>query len=97
MYVKKLCILVYINKIVNRNKQDNNLEEPRALEDHMRTIHFTNYIVLHSLTYLFLLACQRSCSALVDIARQMGHRMGGNFNIHIWAWSASPSVQVGRL
>ena len=30
------------------------------------------------------------------IARQMGHCMGGNFNIHIWAWSASPSVQVGR-
>ena len=28
--------------------------------------------------------------------RQMGHCMGGNFNIHIWAWSASPSVQVGR-
>ena len=23
--------------------------------------------------------------------------MGGNFNIHIWAWSASSSVQVGRL
>ena len=20
-----------------------------------------------------------------------------NFNIHIWAWSAGPSVQVGRL
>ena len=31
------------------------------------------------------------------IARQMGHCMGGYFNIHIWAWSASPSVQVGRL
>ena len=31
-----------------------------------------------------------------SIARQMGHCMGGNFNIHIWAWSASPSVQVGR-
>ena len=31
------------------------------------------------------------------IVRQMGHCMGGNFNIHIWAWSASPSVQVGRL
>ena len=30
------------------------------------------------------------------IVRQMGHCMGGNFNIHIWAWSASPSVQVGR-
>ena len=23
--------------------------------------------------------------------------IGGNFNIHIWAWLASPSVQVGRL
>ena len=32
----------------------------------------------------------------VSIVRQMGHCMGGNFNIHIWAWSASPSVQVGR-
>ena len=31
------------------------------------------------------------------IARQMGHCMGVNFNIHIWAWSASPSVQVGDL
>ena len=30
------------------------------------------------------------------IVRQMGHCMGGNFNIHIWAWSASPSVQVER-
>ena len=30
------------------------------------------------------------------IVRQMCHCMGGNFNIHIWAWSASPSVQVGR-
>ena len=30
-----LCILVYINKIVNKNEQDNNLEEPRALDDHM--------------------------------------------------------------
>ena len=29
-----------------------------------------------------------------SIVRQMGHCMGGNFNIHIWAWSASPSVQV---
>ena len=33
---------------------------------------------------------------IVCIVRQMGHCMGGNFNIHIWAWSASPSVQVGR-
>ena len=32
-----------------------------------------------------------------NIARQLGYCMGGNFNIHIWAWSASPSVQVGRL
>ena len=31
------------------------------------------------------------------IARQIGHCMGVNFNIHIWAWSASPSVQVGGL
>ena len=31
------------------------------------------------------------------IIRQIGHCMGGNFNIHIWAWSASPSVPVGRL
>ena len=33
----------------------------------------------------------------ITIARQMGHCMGVNFNIHIWAWSASPSVQVGGL
>ena len=31
------------------------------------------------------------------IIRQIGHWMGGNFNIHILAWSASPSVEVGRL
>ena len=28
---------------------------------------------------------------------QIGYGLGGNFNIHIWAWSASPYVQVGRL
>ena len=33
----------------------------------------------------------------IGIIGQIGHCMGGNFNIHIWAWSASPSVQVGRL
>ena len=31
------------------------------------------------------------------IIGQIGYCIGGNFNIHIWAWSASPSVQVGRL
>ena len=31
------------------------------------------------------------------IIRQIGHCIGGNFNIHIWAWSASLSAQVGRL
>ena len=33
---------------------------------------------------------------VIRIARQLGYCMGGNFNIHILAWSASPSVQVGR-
>ena len=33
----------------------------------------------------------------VSIIGQIGHCIGGNFNIHIWAWSVSPSVQVGRL
>ena len=33
----------------------------------------------------------------VSIIVQIGHYMGGTFNIHIWAWSASPPVQVGRL
>ena len=28
---------------------------------------------------------------------QIGDFIGGNFNIHIWAWSASPCVQVGIL
>ena len=32
-----------------------------------------------------------------SIIGQIGHCISGNFNIHIWAWSASPSVQVGRL
>ena len=41
--------------------------------------------------------CEIFIYCLLCIARQMGHCMGGNFNIHIWAWSASPSVQVGRL
>ena len=27
---------------------------------------------------------------------QIGHCIGGNFNIQIWAWSADPSVQVRR-
>ena len=27
---------------------------------------------------------------------QIGYCIGGNFNIQIWAWSASPFVQVGR-
>ena len=31
------------------------------------------------------------------IIRQIGHCIGGNFNIHNWAWSASLSAQVGRL
>ena len=32
-------------------------------------------------------ADQRLCYRYTDsIARQMGHCMGGNFNIHIWAW-----------
>ena len=31
------------------------------------------------------------------IIGQMGYCIAGQFNIHIWAWSASPSVQVGRL
>ena len=26
------------------------------------------------------------------IIGQIGHCIGGNFNIHIWAWPASPSV-----
>ena len=26
---------------------------------------------------------------IISIVRQMGHCMGGNFNIHIWAWSSS--------
>ena len=34
---------------------------------------------------------------LTGIIQQIGHCIGGNFNIHIWAWSASSSVQVGRL
>ena len=38
-----------------------------------------------------------TCMLKKFIARQMGHCMGVNFNIHIWAWSASPSVQVGFL
>ena len=28
------------------------------------------------------------------IIGQIGYCIGGNFNIHIWAWSTSPSVQV---
>ena len=31
------------------------------------------------------------------IIGQIGHCIGGNFNTHIWAWSASPSVQVGKF
>ena len=34
---------------------------------------------------------------VASIIRQIGCCVGGNFNIHIWAWSASPNVQVGRL
>ena len=30
------------------------------------------------------------------IILQIGYCIGGSFNIHSWAWSASPSVQVGR-
>ena len=33
---------------------------------------------------------------LSDIIRQIGHCIGGNINIHIWAWTASPSVRIGR-
>ena len=32
-----------------------------------------------------------------DIIWQIGYCIGGSFNIHIWVWSASPSVQLGRL
>ena len=32
-----------------------------------------------------------------DSIGQIGHCIGGNFNIHIWAWSVIPSVQEGRL
>ena len=32
-----------------------------------------------------------------SIIGQIGHCIGGNLNIHIWAWSPSPSIQVGRL
>ena len=39
----------------------------------------------------------RLTNFISSIARQMGHCMGVNFIIHIWAWSASPSVQVGGL
>ena len=45
----------------------------------------------------FVVNFRISNNFLSYIARQMGHCMGGNFNIHIWACSASPSVQVGRL
>ena len=31
------------------------------------------------------------------IIRHIGHCIGGNFSVHIWAWLASPSIQVGRL
>ena len=30
--------------------------------------------------------------AIVGIIGQIGYYIGGNFNIHIWAWSASLSV-----
>ena len=33
----------------------------------------------------------------LHIIRQIGHCIGGNFNIHTWTWSVSQSVQVGRL
>ena len=32
----------------------------------------------------------------IVIIGQIGYCMGGNFNIHIWAWSACPSIQVGE-
>ena len=49
-------------------------------------------VALSNFTYKVRTAC-----LIGSIARQMGHCMGVNFNIHIWAWSASPSVQVGGL
>ena len=41
---------------------------------------------------IFILLSMKS-----SIIRQIGHCIGGNFNIHIWAWSDSPSVQIGRF
>ena len=49
--------------------------------------------------YCFFFYCgglrfqKRKCICTIG---QMGYYIGGNFNIHIGAWSASPSVQVGR-
>ena len=31
------------------------------------------------------------------ILRQISYCIGGSFNMHIWAWSASPSGQVGEI
>ena len=39
----------------------------------------------------------KTCNGHTRIIGQIGHCTGSNFNIHIWAWSASPSLQVGRL
>ena len=36
-------------------------------------------------------------AAFKRVFGQIGHCIDGNFNIHIWAWSASPSVQVGKF
>ena len=49
------------------------------------------------MAHLFLLVKYIHFIHSIKKARQMGHCMGVNFNIHIWAWSASPSVQVGGL
>ena len=40
---------------------------------------------------------EMSSNSIGGIIWQIGYCIGDNFNIHIWAWSASPSFQVGRV
>ena len=54
-------------------------------------------IIVIIIKIVMIISSRKSSSRYSCIVRRKGRCMGGDFNIHIWAWLASPSVQVERF
>ena len=50
-------------------------------------------IILYWKTTTTFFCFEQGEAVLTSIIGQIGHCIGGNFYIHIWAWSDSPSVR----